>query len=723
MEWIKGKKKSDKWYYCSEVICLDTETSHNENICWITSIQVMWLGKYYLFRKPSELMAFYLDLADEYDLEANNRRIVTYIHNAAYDLSYLIPFFNEYLPGRSFSRKEGEHKYFKYSKGNFEWRCSYKLTNLSLDKWAEHVNAKHKKLVGFYDYSKVIYQDTPLTEEEMAYDREDVEVLQECLAKQMEMFSDDINSIPGTATGYVRRDIRKSCLKNKFYRKDVFLKTKLSYRQFRYCLKSFSGGYTHCNRHKRNQLITGNIKHRDFRSHYPSILKDKLFPMGKPKTYFDYMIDHRVCTIPEILGLWPQFCTISVIGVRNIHVKSDKISMPFLQESKMWISQTDIMSNKPLKERFLVDNGRVLSYIGFESNDEKYIDGRRYIIVDNKTLETLWEQYDFEEYFVIHVMKFEAGKLPKEVLDVVDKYYKDKSKYKKLHKAAEKLYGELNEMTLMQAALLLSVKQLLNSCYGCIATNPLKSVDEDEDINDLDIRESNEKKLERYYNSYYSVLPYQWATFVTGHARHMLYECIKLVGYENVLYADTDSLFYISNDEIEANLLLYNKSLRASASYVKMADGEKIYYSSFDPESDVKAFKGLHSKCYGYVTDRDELKLTIAGVPARTCIGVDKDKKPIYVTREQELAGKTKDPVKALDKLSDKTVFKINTGTTAEWITLKHPVILDIDGHEIETAGGCIIRKLAEKKISESHVDKYEGEENPNNDFSDVMIF
>lgn len=699
MEWIKGTKKHDKWKYCSDCIILDTETSYVNDVCWISSISVIWQDKYYFFRKPSELMDFYNKLAEEYELEKYNRRIVTYIHNAPYDLSYLVGFIKEYLPGRSFSRKTGSHRYYRYSRGNFEWRCSYKLTNLSLDKWAKQLGTKHQKLVGWYDYSKVIYQDTELSEKEIAYDKEDVEVLQECLKKQMEIFGDNTYSIPRTATGYVRRDIRNSCLRSAHYKQFVFDPQILSYEQYRYCLKAFAGGYTHCNRFTRDQIKYGWIVHRDFKSHYPSIMRDEKFPMGKPTVWFDYLTHHgRTVEIPEVLGLWPQYTAVSVICIKHVYLRSDKISMPFLQESKLFMSQRDLDKHTILQEKFLRDNGRILSY-----------QGRRFLIVDNRTLQILWEQYNFEDYFILKVITFKNDYLPDEVLKVVDKYFKDKTDYKKAHKIAIEMFGELNEETLAIGALLGAAKQLLCSIYGCLGTNPIQSMEEDDDFDeDLTLTESNKKKLERYNKSYYSVLPYQWAMMVTAHARYRLYECIKWIGYDKVLYCDTDSLFYLADEETEKNIEAYNKSLRAKAHYVVLKDGSKEYYSSFEKELDCIAFKGLHSKCYGYVNTKNELKLTIAGVPARTCIGIDKDDNPIYLTREQELAGKTKDPIKALDKLNDEFVFKVNTGSTAEYIEMKKPTTIMVNGHEIETCGGCIVKKLPEKKICESHVDEYE---------------
>ena len=128
------------------------------------------------------------------------------------------------------------------------------------------------------------------------------------------------------------------------------------------------------------------------------------------------------------------------------------------------------------------------------------------------------------------------------------------------------------------------------------------------------------------------------------------------------------------------------------------------------------AFKGLHSKCYGYITEDDELIATIAGVPARTLIGQRGDDL-IYLTREEELAGITaemkladpeiqiKDKIAALDNLKIGAKFKTNTGTTSTYIIDK-PHMEIINGHKTQLAGGCVINKLAEKKIKDFTIDE-----------------
>ena len=137
---------------------------------------------------------------------------------------------------------------------------------------------------------------------------------------------------------------------------------------------------------------------------------------------------------------------------------------------------------------------------------------------------------------------------------------------------------------------------------------------------------------------------------------------------------DTDSIFYFKDDETEDKIKELNALHHKTASYVTDNYGERIYYDVFEPEKDIVAFKGLHSKCYGYITEDDELIATIAGVPARTLIGQRGDDL-IYLTREEELAGITaemkladteiqiKDKIAALDNLKIGAKFKTNTGT------------------------------------------------------------
>lgn len=702
--------------YCLEVICLDIETSNNHAeepdklITWISSIQVYFHGEYFLFRYPEELIEWFKKLYKKlrlYPTEKFNKKIICYIHNASYDLSYLLPYLYQ-LPDCNNTKEgiiEGPNKILSFIRGSIEFRCSYRLSGKSLEKWSKDLNVEHKKQVGLYDYDKVIYPDDELTEEEKIYDRFDVLSMSECISKQMEIHSDSTVSIPYTSTGYIRRTLRKSCRNDKYYRKKYFKDNQLNADIYSYCLKSYAGGMTHNNRFYKNLLIkVGNtynyngkkitvnkIKHRDFKSHYPTQMVCRLFGLGRPQLIYNSIKMPFNLTIEQILNWYPKFTSFSVIRIYEAKLKDFNISMPFMQYSKCTESHFEFK---------MLDNGRILKAKGV------WI-----MYLDNLTLSILNEQYNLD-YEVLEVYRMKNEPLPKCITDVVDYYFKGKTDKKAVVHELEKLYGKTDSRTFEAGIDLLILKAGLNGIYGCTAMNPLQtrtSVNEEMEYKTVcafTTKEEIIEGLENYYNGKNNFLSFVIGCLVTAYARFELYEFIKAVGYEKVLYADTDSLFYIADEETEKAIEKLNAEKRKTAHFVTLDNGEKEYYDEFSEEPECLAFKGLHSKCYGVVTDKG-LEVTIAGVPARTLIKIDEEGKPVYFTREEELAGDEKDPYKALDKLEHGFEFKVNAGVSALYVgatgyrTPRTPTVLYIDGHEIHTAGGCVIRKLKSKKVKD----------------------
>ena len=693
-------------------IFLDIETSNNqaedpaELRCWITSIQVLFNNEYKLYRDVDEFIAWLRSLYAKYKLYPSkdlSKRMIVYIHNASYDLSYLIPYLQD-LPGESSGIILKPNKYLTYVQGAFEFRCSYLLSGMSLEKWSEEMDIEHKKKVGYYDYDKVIYPDDELTDAEQIYDEYDVRAMEECLNKQLAYHGDDLSTIPYTATGYIRRDLRRSCIGDRYYRDTYFKSTQLSGELYDAMLKSFAGGYTHCSRFVRGQVIPGPIGHRDFKSHYPTQLAcSALFPIGTPHVIYDILINDYSFSIEDILDKAPKFATMSIIKMTKATLASKDISMPFLQFSKMYETKLDYCYQ---------DNGRVLS-----------ASGEWIMYLDNLTLQILKEQYNLS-YTVLKVWEMKAGRLPDCFVKVVDKFFKGKSDKKNLVHELTDLYGELDERTRNAQFDLTQNKKGLNAIYGCCATNPLRNefYNNGEDYNfGYKVRYDDDTVINEGLTSFYgkrgNFLPYQIGVWTTALARFELYQYICAIGYANCLYCDTDSIFYIKNETTEKSVADLNAEKRATAHFVTLDNGKLEYYDEFSSEPDCAAFKGLHSKCYGVVNEAyvnkkgehmpRELKLTIAGVPARTLVGMDGDK-PVYVTREDELADGESDPIKALDHLNFDTKFHTNTGVCVLYIgaegynTLRSPSTIEVNGHKVKTAGGCVIRKVTERLVKET---------------------
>ena len=716
--YFKRKRKAN-YSICSEPIYLDIETSHLEDKCWMVSGQILFAGSYTVVRKPSELIEYLLKKVELFDLN-ENKRIIIYIHNASYDLSYLLPWIQANLPGYA-NRSgiyDGRNKIITYRQGPFDFRCTYLLSSSSLEHWCEEMNADHKKQVGLYDYNRIIYQDEELDAASKIYDEYDVLAMQDCLRKQMETYNDELTTIPLTSTGYVRRELRNSCRADMNYRKDYFLSTTLDADAYNVVLPSYAGGYTHNNRFYKAKTVRGKIKHKDFRSHYPTQIRKYTLPWGNVELFYTIAgaenyrrIYGKYITIEHLFNMWPEFTTISVIQIKDMHLKDRKCSMPFMQISKMF--------NKSPGFSLLNDNGRALATFGTFTTE-----------IDNLTLQIISEQYNFE-YKILKVYRFRNKETPKAITDVIDELFKNKSNYKIQYQEACEKYGKFSEQAIDADFRLTQTKKLLNSIYGCLATAIIRPEDDIDyisyyngEIEDPFITKramtipEKQEQLDKYYRNKNSFLPFQCGVMVTSLARFELYEYItKAIGYENILYCDTDSAFYISTSENEKRIAALNKEKHETAPYVIDQKGRKIYYDVFEDEPDLIAFRGLHSKCYAAIDVSGELLATIAGVPRRTLLEV-RDGEPIYLTREEELAGITRemklqnldqkmDPFEAIENLKEGYTFRVNTGFTAKYIH-EEPHTEIINGHEIETSGGCIIKRVDEKIIHDFNLIDYD---------------
>lgn len=756
-EW---KFKGVKWYgdrkqiVCLDPIFLDTETSNNhaadpkDLVTWITTIQVLWVDQKepHIFRTPEEFINYLLGIYKKYNLEPTDdrdKKIVIYVHNLSYDISYLMPYIRYYLPHNEVCMEiiPDKNEVLVFRWGAFEFRCSLMLSGMSLEKWSKEMQVEHPKLVGFYDYQKIIYQDDELTEKELAYDENDVIAMKECFYKQMSYHKDNLITTPLTATGYPRRDLRRACKADSNYRKQYFINNKLDDSVYDACLKSYAGGYTHNNRYYKDleikvgdnvtfrgkKIKVERIRHRDFKSHYPSQMTCNKFPMGKFISVYDAN-DNEDITIEEILAMSPEYSTLSIIEVQRAELKDQNISMPFMQFSKCyhptfttlrrdngrilraWYDQGEYEAwfNEIVKKGYLTDS----EMKKLQNNTQSFT-----LYIDNYTLSILNEQY-YLDYKVIKVWRSKNEKLPKCIVDVIDKYFRMKAELKLKVKECEKLYGKDDPRTMEAEFEYAQSKKAVNGLYGCFAMKCLRdSYMFDDDLEctmmtNWEVFEDIQEGLDGYYSKKQNFLHYPVGVWITAMARYELYEYIKVIGYENILYCDTDSAFYISTPEIENAIEALNDEKKAKAHYVTLANGDREYYDAFVPEDDCLAFKGLHSKCYGVVyydkkKQQDTLSITVAGVPRRTIIGMDGNE-PVYKSREEELAGKETNPYKALDNLADGFKFKTNTGLTGMYIgamgagSERVPTVVMVDGHKIHTAGGCVLRPVDTKEIHDT---------------------
>lgn len=254
-------------------------------------------------------------------------------------------------------------------------------------------------------------------------------------------------------------------------------------------------------------------------------------------------------------------------------------------------------------------------------------------------------------------------------------------------------------------------KAWLNALYGMCATalvrdeydmnddlifkpHEIFKEGDDPEIQDEKLKEFSQNQLDKYYRSYNSFLPYQWALWVTAWARNALFEMITAVGYDNFLYCDTDSVFYKETPDAKRGMEIYRKkcideAIKAGA-YI-----DDQYLGEPTPEAPIRAFRALHSKCYAMEEYNEkikdfELKVTIAGIPKKSRKWIDGN--PIDKTNAEELG--------EIDNLKDGFIFSHCGGTCCTYVEDK-PRIDVINGHVTELASAAIISNIS-KEISEN---------------------
>lgn len=680
-EFIKyrGRKKGA---ICERWISLDTETSHNhekENpIGWIYQWSFIFGNDCVFGRTPSQLMRVLRRIVDAYSL-GPEKRIAVYIHNASYDLQYLKDYlYKEFGEFRVLALKE--RHIITYDNDFFSFRCSYRLSNKSLEKWAKDLGCKNQKKVGLVDYDIIRYQDSELSEEDWAYMFGDVLTLDECMERQLALYDDNISTIPYTATGYIRRVTRQNFQKVP-HNWRAFQNSRLNATTYAFCKREYSGGLTHGNRFLAGEIVRPGagqmIRHRDFRSHYPSQQRTQKFPIGM------FNLWGRDVSIETINKLMDKYSLLIECQFSNIVVKDASIVFPILQESKCKVGKIG-----PVK--MICDNGRVLSLRGTVS-----------LVCTEYDLYWILRMYDIQKIKYTRVYAAVKDYLPEFMRETIDGFFLGKTEFKEKEKAETDPEKKLDfALSLMKA------KNGLNSVYGMTSTDPVR-LEITMDPEGLEPWHATQPKtdgeaLDAYYNNRNNFMRFSWGCWCTSLARSELlkfaYDIIGNKGAEmwRCIYMDTDSIFYISDAETERRIETYNAELLAESerlgAFIEY-NGKRVHYNQFTDENEnITEFKFLHAKTYGYRLDSGEMKVTIAGVPARVLDRLDENGKAVYYTREEELG--------SLENLEAGFIFR-RCGGVAVTYTETGIYTATVNGHTLECGSAAIISRVTKTLSSE----------------------
>lgn len=618
-----GKKNSGT--YNDIIIMFDTETSKSAPNTTYTKFNkkagcnrihynpvnnyvVAWSTCLYAFdrpivtlwgKKPSELV----DCIEMVIKSMKGQQTFIYAHNLQYDYTFCRKFFMKQWgkPTKQLNTKSHNPIAIEYRKDDFiiTFKDSLILAQRTLEKWAEDLNVPHQKAVGKWDYNKIRNQSDPDYEgDELEYIECDVVAGCECIDTLMKQLNKHIYSMPYTATGIPREEVKKLANANGY--RDRFLSMVLDFEQYKHMEKVYHGGYTHANRHyiglEACKLFDGHVVCFDFASSYPFVMLSEKYPIEKfcdmPDMFVEDILEDSENTA----------YTFDLILIKP-HLYDDFQPMPALQFSKCLKTVDEVL-----------DNGRVLC-AGFVK-----------IALNEQDLKVIDRQYDWDYAICTNVQCARKDYLPRWFTDYVYALFKAKTKLK-----------TANDPVAYALA-----KAKLNSLYGMLVQKSIRdNIIEDYDTGEFKIQnEINEKTsepytdeelYEKYVNKYTSVLPYQWGVWVTSYAFRNLHDLGLCVDYENGgqwLYSDTDSCYAINWDikKVEEYNQKCIEKMRANG-YEGVEHEGRIYnlgVAEFDGEYEefittgAKRYACRYAECEGNKEkDWHKLKITVAGVPKK----------------------------------------------------------------------------------------------------------
>lgn len=504
-----------------------------------------------------------------YNLSLNEKRFLSiYVHNFAYEFQFIQCFFNWKKVFARAPRKVLRAKAFE----GFEFRCSYFLSNMSLEKFLENEEGvEHKKAVGYLDYNIYRDGDTILSDEEKIYVRNDVIGLVEAISGRISE-EHNIANIPMTSTGYVREEVRNKTKENKSYY--YFIKKNFpDVDEYLLEKAAFRGGDTHANRIWAGKNLR-NIYSYDIKSSYPAVMLMEEFPIGKGS----YRI---VENLEQYLELRDHYFMVMQVELWGIEVKSDT-PMPYID-----------LAHCKKQSNVQMDNGRVLSADYLRIN------------ITSLDLDIILSEYeDSLSIYFNCVYVYRKGKLPYAIREKTLEFFERKTL---LDGIEEKHYEYVKS------------KNKLNSIFGMMVTafdNPdivYENLEWDE--KEVDIEEQLRKKK----FSYNTFLLYVWGIFITAHARKRLHKMLKKIEMD-VVYIDTDSIKFMGEynkiffEEENALWLERAKELDISLT-AKDSNGNVYTMGLWEEETPYDEFKTLGAKKYCVKKKgQDKYIVTVSGL-------------------------------------------------------------------------------------------------------------
>lgn len=571
-KWLVMRNGQKKLFYYPDLITFDTEFSTIKQGEDAVGLLYLWQacigGVCVMGRTLDEWVELVNYINGKLDLN-EQKRLICYVHNLSADFCYLQAYFDKWE-----IMATGTRDVLRAYSSGIEYRCSYRLTNMSLAKFLQAEGVQHQKQDGDqYDYRVLRTPLTPLTDKELYYGLCDVVGLYEAIHALLDKTGDDLTTVPYTSTGYVRRDCRKAMRANPRNRQ-IFRNCRLDTELYFMYKDAFRGGNTHAYRRHAGH-VREKVRSYDISSSYPSAMMYEKYPMG-PET-------ERLNCTPQMLDELRADGYGFIISISYLNLRTHT-TVPYIALAKCDPEGgADIIN----------DNGRVLFASGWTTMTILDVD------YDN-----INKQYEFDDIKINRCFYHKMDYLPRELRQCVSDYFVSKTTLKGV--AGQEYFY-------------MKAKNKLNAIYGMMVTDIIRPdvVYEAGDWSEAECSD-HEAALDKYYRSRNNFLSYQWGVYVTAYARARLQEAIDICA-QNMIYCDTDSVKFIDSAEICHDISAINARILGQASgsdipaiaYTK--DGKKQVLGLWDDEGLYDEFLTWGAKKYA-VTVNGELHITVSGL-------------------------------------------------------------------------------------------------------------
>ena len=498
--------------------------------------------------------------------------ILCLIQNLSFEFQFIKSLFNwnknkEGYPD-IFAKDDRTILYAKYK--NIELRDTLALTGMSLSRYQKNYNLDVGKLSGDLDYTLYRHNKTNVTNRELAYCINDVQVLSDFFYKYL--FPTYIKpgiKIPLTSTGIVRADIKAEFMeipkeeRRKLQRRiNNAQPTEAVYTLWRNYL--FRGGLVHASTIACNYLWENSFGSLDLKSAHPGQMLAKKFPWKynrRNKSLFPEILEQARTGDYGFFGVF-IFHNIRASGFHSLE------------------SKNKIIEASP---DAVYENGRLV----FATTIKVCL-----IEQDFFNYEDLYE-WDSFEVRVIYQAKLDY--LPDYVRKVVCKYFVLK----------ETLPKDSVEYGL--------AKRKLNGIFGMAATSlPEREVIFNPDTNEMELS-ANSRSYEEL-TRYLIMLP-QWAIQIAAYTRRDIVKSIKACEFDSMYY-DTDSNKIMNYEKHKDWFDNFNAERRELNLKANTYDYDKKYFErigGFELEYIGTRFKVLGAKRY-LVEHDGEVQVTVAGM-------------------------------------------------------------------------------------------------------------